>query len=446
MRKRFISILGVFVLLVVTCCGAAVPQTTPILEGLIGGSTVKAATYQEKIASWDTDNSYTVTKGSFKFYAHLSKDKKKAWVYKVTTKKKKAAPTKLDFPKKINKVNVTRIGADMSFEPEEDLDFYQNVFGVWVEYAHGCDGYGIANSKIKSMTLPATVTEIEMCSFSGMRALTKVKIPDKVKVLDSEIFYGCKKLKEVKLPKNLTEFSSHTCFTDCPKLDKVTISKKSKKFTAKNGLLLSKNGKNLVWVVPKKKTVTVPDRVTTIETGAFYSSNATTVKLGKNISDLQRDCLSGTEIEKITVDKANPVYAKSGQCIYRRTDGLLTVAIAKSAELVVSNKVKKMTADATLCGTLTEDRGVRLLDIPASVTWLGAEWNFAIPVGGGESKVYFRGTTPPQLEKGGGEFNAKLPIFCKVYVPKASLKAYQDWYKATGDFEFILDEKDWCTF
>ena len=444
MWKRFISVLGVFVFFVVACCGAAVPQTTPMLTGLIGGSTVKAATYQEKIASWDTSNSYTVTKGGFKFYAHLSKDKKSAWVYKVTTKNKKAAPTKLDFPKKIENVNVTRVGADMSFEPEEDLDFYQNVFGVWVEYAHDCDGYGMANSKIKSMTLPTTVTEIERAAFSGMRALTKVKIPDKVKVLDSEIFYGCKKLKEVKLPKNLTEISSHTCFADCPKLDKLALSKKSKKFTVKNGLLLSKNGKSLVWAAPKKKTVTVPKNVTTIETGAFYSSNATTVKLGKNISNLQRDCLSGTKIKKITVDKANPVYAKSGQCIYRKSDGLLAVAIAKSAELVVSNKVKKITADATLCGSLTEGRGVKLLDIPASVTWLGVEWVFAIHMGA-SAKVYFRGTKPPQLEEGGEEFNAKLPIFCEVYVPKGSLKAYQDWYKTVGEFSFI-EKKDWHTF
>ena len=444
MWKRAISILGIFVLLV-TCAGTAMPQSTPMRKGLIGGSIVKAATYQEKIASWNTSKSYTVTKGSFKFYAHLSKDKKKAWVYKVTTKKKKASPTKLNFPKKIKKVKVTRIGADMSFEPEEDLDFYQNVFGTWVEYAHDCDGYNRANSKIKTMTLPATVTEIERSSFSGMRSLTKVKIPDKVKFLDAEIFYGCQKLREVKLPKSFTEFSSYTCFEDCPKLGKLTISKKNKKFTVKDGLLLSKNGKSLVWVAPKKKTVTVPDHVTTIETGAFYSSNATTVKLGKNISDLQGDCLSGTEIEEITIDKANPVYAKDGQCIYRKTDGLLVVAIAKSAELVISNKVKKITADATLCGTLTEGRDVRLLDIPASVTWLGVEWNFAISVGTGDSKVYFRGATPPQLEEGGGEFNAKLPIFCQIYVPKASLKAYQDWYKSVGEFMYV-DEKNWHTF
>lgn len=443
MRKRVISIIGIFVLLLAVGGAGVAPQSTP--SGLIGGSIVRAATYQEKINSWNTSKTYTVTKGSFKFYAHLSKDKKKAWVYKVTTRKKKATPAKLNFPKKIKKVNVTRIGADMSFESEEDLDFYQNIFGVWVEYAHDCDGYSRANSKIKTMTLPATVTEIEKSSFSGMRSLTKVKIPDKVKTLDSETFYGCKKLKEVKLPKNLTDFSTYTCFADCPKLDKLTISKKNKKFTVKSGLLLTKNKKALIWVAPKMKTVTIPDSVTTIETGAFYSSNATLVKLGKSINNLQGDCLSGTEIENITVNKANPVYAKDGQCIYRKSDGLLAVAIAKSAELVISNKVKRITADATLCGTLTESRGVSLLDIPASVTFLGVEWNFAIPVGGGESKIYYRGATPPQLEEGWKEGYAKLPAFCEIYVPKASLKAYQDWYKAAGEFMYV-DEKNWHTF
>ena len=441
MRKLF---LGVFVLLLtVGCAKESAPQSKPVpaSESSTDGDSTQENAAQEKAVSWDLSETYTVTKRNFRFYAHLSKDGEKAWVYKIEAEEE-AAPTSLDFPNIIKKANVTRIGADMSDDPEQE--FYKNVFDVWVENAHGCDGYCRDNSKIKTMTLPATVTEIDQTAFSGMIALTELEIPDQVKVLNAETFYGCSGLREVKLPENLSEISPYNCFAECPKLDKFTISEKNEKFTVESGVLLTKDGKSLVLVPPKKKTVTIPDSVTTIKTRAFYDSYATTITLGKNVVDLEEACLSGEKIENILIDDANPVYAIDGQCIYRKEDGLLAIAIAKSAELIISDKVKKISADSILCGTLSEDRGVNLLDIPASVTWLGAEWVFAINMGA-SAKVYFRGTTPPQLEEGGEEFNAKLPIFCKVYVPEESLKAYQDWYKDTGDFKYI-EKKDWHTF
>ena len=441
MRKLF---LGVLVLLLTAgCAKETTPQSKPVStpENSIDGERIQEETDREKAVSWDMGNTYTVTKRNFTFYAHLSKDGEKAWVYKVEAEKE-AAPTSLDFPNIIKKASVTRIGADMSGNPEEE--FYKNVFDVWVEHAHGCDGYCRDNSKIKTMTLPATVTEIDQTAFSGMRALTKLEIPDQVKVLNAETFYGCSGLTEVNLPENLSEISPYSCFADCPRLEKITLSEKNEKFTVESGMLLSKDDRSLVLVSPKKKEVIIPDSVTTITTRAFYDSYAETITLGKNVVDLEKDCLSGAKIENILIDTANPVYEIDGQCIYRKEDGLLAVAIAKSAKLVVSDKVKKISADSILCGTLDEDRGIKLLDIPASVTWLGAEWVFAMHMGA-YAKVYFRGKTPPQLEEGGEEFNAKLPVFCKVYVPKESLSAYQDWYRDAGDFKYI-EKKDWHTF
>lgn len=277
-----------------------------------------------------------------------------------------------------------------------------------------------------------------------MHSLKKVKIPDKVKELEGETFYGCKKLQEVKLSKKLVKLEPYTCFDDCPKLNKVTLSKANKHLKIENNTLLTKDGKNLIWVIPKKKNISVPDTVEIIETGAFYSSQAKKIHLGKRVIELQTDCLSGTKIETIDVDKENPVYAKDGQCIYRKDDGALVIGVAKQAKLVISNKVQKLTREATLCGTLSEDRELYLLDIPSSVTWLGKEWVFALPVSA-LGKVYYRSVTPPQLEKSGNDGDAQLQIFCEIYVPKQSLAAYQNWYRAAGDFDFI-DKEDWHTF
>lgn len=423
MKRKIANGIVIFMLLAV--CG--------IFTGAREG---KAVTWSKK--------TYTVTKGKFKFYAHLSKNKKKSWVYLVKPKKKKASPTSLKFPKKIKKAAVTRIGADMSIMGDGDNEFYKNIFDVWVEYAHGCDGYCRANSKIKTMSLPPALTQIDYTSFSGMSALTKVRIPDKVKVLHAETFYGCRKLKEVKLPKNLSSFSNYLCFDDCPKLDKVTLSRKNKKYTVSNDILMSKDNKTLIWAIPKKTTITVPDTIETIESGAFFNSQVKNIKLGKYVTNLKSSSIMGTKIETISIDEGNPAYAVDGQCIYNKKDASLVVGIAKNAQLVISDKVKKLTGTASLCGSLSEDRQLYLLDIPASVIWLGKNWDEVLPVSG-LSKVYFRGATPPQVEKKGGYYAASLPVFCDIYVPKGSLSVYKNWYKKLDLYE-DTEKEEWHTF
>lgn len=423
MKRKIVNGIAIFMLL--AACGI-----------FIGVREGKAVTWSRK--------TYTVTKGKFKFYAHLSKDKKKSWVYLVKPKKKKASPTSLKFPKKIKKAAVTRIGADMSIMGDNDPQFYKNIFDIWVEYAHGVDGFCRANSKIRTMLLPSTVTQIDDTSFSGMRALTKVRIPDKVKVLHAETFYGCKKLKEVKLPKNLSSFSNYLCFADCPKLDKVTLSRKNKKFAVSNDMLMSKDKKTMIWAIPKKTTITVPDTVQSIESGAFFNSQVKNIQLGKEVTNLKSGSISGTKIETVTIAEENPVYAVDGQCIYNKRNDSLVVGIAKNEQLVISDKVKKLTKAASLCGSLSEERQLCLLDIPASVVWLGKNWDDVLSVSA-LAKVYFRGATPPQVEKRGGYYAASLPVFCDIYVPKASLSLYKNWYKKLELYE-DTEKEQWHTF
>ena len=87
---------------------------------------------------------------------------------------------------------------------------------------------------------------------------------------------------------------------------------------------------------------------------------------------------------------------------------------------------------------------MKVLDIPASVSWLGKNWlegfGFGFP-----KKTYFRGKTPPKLEIVGDAGYTMLPLWGEVYVPKKSLKKYQNWYKSSGEYEDI-DKDDWKTF
>lgn len=426
---------------------------------VVSAADVKAVRAESwRVKKWNMKKKYTVSKGGFRFHAYLSKDKKETWIYFVETISKasgksyeypgeesaskiKQAPSQLHFPQKIKGAKVTKIGADMTFESKDELDFYQNVFGSWVEYAHNADGYCNAVRNVKSMTLPRSLAELDESAFSGMRKLAKVDIPDAVKTLEYECFYGCKKLREVKLPKRLSNIR-WTCFEDCPRLSKVTLPKSNKKYTTYRGTLLSKDRKKLVWVFPGKKDIEISDTVNSIKTYAFINSQVAAVHLGKNIVNLEQHCLEGKRLNDVTVDTGNSVFARDGQCIYRKSDGALAVGIATKKKLVISDRITKLPEKASLCGELLEDsyNCLEELDISASVK----EMHAFCPVVSVSSRVYYRGNEPPKVI-GIISSYAPIPIFCEVYVPKDALAAYKKWYESFDVLDCI-EKRDWHTF
>lgn len=390
-----------------------------------------------KAATWDVTKTYTTTNGGFEFSSYLSTDKKESWIYLVKPKVEGASPKSLNFPEQIENVPLTRIGWDDTNDPEEQAEFPKNIFNQVVESAHSVDGNSTESAGIKTMTIPDTVIIINSGTFAGMSALTKVDIPDSVTELKPLTFYGCKNLKEVKLPKNMLSYQN-SIFYNCKKITKITLSSENSKFKVKNNMLMSKDGKILYWIASGKKKATVPNSVTTIE--SVGSSCVGTIVLGKNVTDLKYGSLRS--VADITISKKNPLYAKDGQCIYRKKDKALLIGIVKDNKLVISEKVKKTVKVTYTCG-----QKLKILDIPASVTYMSAEsytndWSshFMYAV----RKVYFRGKTPPHT----GSEKVGIGASSKVYVPKGSLKRYKNWYKRhkSADTGNRLLKSHWYTF
>jgi hypothetical protein len=82
-------------------------------------------------------------------------------------------------------------------------------------------------AKIKSVTVPDTVTKIDDYAFAFSRELEKVVLPDSVKSIGTNAFAGCIKLKEIKLPKKLKTLGMYSF--DASGLREITIPKSVKK-------------------------------------------------------------------------------------------------------------------------------------------------------------------------------------------------------------------------
>lgn len=108
------------------------------------------------------------------------------------------------------------------------------------------------NKKLKTLKLGKNITSIGDKAFYKCTALTKVTIPDKVKTIGKQAFYGCKNLKTVTIGKNVSKIGSKA-FYGCKKLKTLII--KSKKLTTKKigSKAFSKTPKSMTVKVPKKK-------------------------------------------------------------------------------------------------------------------------------------------------------------------------------------------------
>ena len=205
-------------------------------------------------------------------------------------------------------------------------------------------GGAFANHKnLTSVTLPESITLIDYNAFSGCAALQSITIPKNVKEIsyafgnctnlkeidvdtDNPYYYSvggalvetegnvllqypigrsdksytvpegireigsafslCEALECISLPASLEEYDRYD-FTGCPNLTTIEVSPDNLTFKSIDGVLLSKDGTQLLQVPPAKDgAYTVPDGVTDIEYNAFHSSRLSEVTIPEGIAKL----------------------------------------------------------------------------------------------------------------------------------------------------------------
>ena len=77
-------------------------------------------------------------------------------------------------------------------------------------------------AKLKTISIPNTVTSIKQAAFANCTSLESITIPDSVTTIEYEAFFECSALKNIKLPKNLKVIDSYT-FYHCTSLKSIEI-------------------------------------------------------------------------------------------------------------------------------------------------------------------------------------------------------------------------------
>ncbi len=121
--------------------------------------------------------------------------------------------------------------------------------------------------------IPEGVTNIAQFSFERCRLLQKVNIPDSVLRIESSAFFGCESLQSVTIPKNVQGIGSQA-FSACDQLIEFKVAEGNPRYSARNGMLCGKSGREVVCCPEGLKDVEIPEGVVGISKMAFgYNTN-----------------------------------------------------------------------------------------------------------------------------------------------------------------------------
>ena len=276
---------------------------TATISAITLTNNVKAAT------KWNTSKSVTKEENGIKYSAYLTEDGKESWIYQIKLSKK---ITKLTLPKEINQAKLTRVGFGKElYNKGEDEDAYQNLFGDTIEPWHNCYGDLSNNDKnkqtIETVAIPGTVNQLEIATFSGMKKLKSVVIPEQTASVPAYTFAKCSALSKVTFSKNMNEIDS-TAFVKSNQVKTFSCPKANKTFAVKKGMLTTRSGKTLVLVPNKMKKLTIPSSVKEIKANALNGSQATSIVIPKSVKKIGAKALESKKITKVSLSSKNKTY------------------------------------------------------------------------------------------------------------------------------------------
>jgi len=141
------------------------------------------------------------------------------------------------------------------------------------------------STQLQSITIPASVTSINNYAFNDCRSLSVVNYEDNNKLtsLGDNVFNGCP-IQTFVIPKRLLSMG-HQDFSES--LNQIVVEEGNKFFESIDGVLCSKAEGALVFVPKRKKSLYLPEYVTTLKNGVLqYHYDLQMLVLSVNMSDL----------------------------------------------------------------------------------------------------------------------------------------------------------------
>lgn len=177
--------------------------------------------------------------------------------------------------------------------------------------------YGFGYTKMSSVALPEGLEYIYDSAFYNCNSLTSIEFPSTLREIGPSCFYKVP-LTKVVLPAGL-EVLGKNAFLHCSQLTEVTLNE---------GLVSIGAGTFFGTAIT---SLDIPSTVTTIGDEAFYDVPLSEFTIGANVESIGAGAFSGTNLTTFTVDAANKNFTVVDDVLYNADKTLLVAFPAKCA-------------------------------------------------------------------------------------------------------------------
>lgn len=228
-----------------------------------------------------------------------------------------------------------------------------------------------AGSNIERIVIPSTVTEIGDNAFDRCVYLRDIAVENPAAKFGRAVFSGCYNIRCAKLPvagftgrwfttvEELTIIGDgeipENAFKDCDRLKTVTVA---------DGI--TSVHENAFGGCSNLAKLILPDSLQAIESRAFNECvSLKEFTLPKGVGNVERSVFCGCAIERLRVDKDNPVFHSANDCIIRTADKALVAGCCNS---VIPNDGSVEIIDD---GAFEECGGLVAVVVPSAVKRIG---------------------------------------------------------------------------
>ena len=203
------------------------------------------------------------------------------------------------------------------------------------------------------INFPKSLKTIPYRMLSRCDSLTELEIPEGITRIDDMAFEICGNLTKVKIPSTVTALTGRAFQYD-NKLMNIDISPDNEDYTFSNSSLMSRDGKNLYYVIANTSEINIPETVERIESGSFDSySRAAVLNISKNVKAITT--FFNGNITQINVVEENQYFKSENGNLYNKNMTELIKYTQNQKSFVIPDKVTTVRSYAFIgCGMLQE--------------------------------------------------------------------------------------------
>lgn len=159
-------------------------------------------------------------------------------------------------------------------------------------------------TKLKDIVLPKTLTNIGRAAFGGCKSLEEIDIPESVTAINPAVFTACRSIKRISAGKNL-KYIEPGSFMQCTSLDNIEIPDENPYFKAEGGTVYTKDGETLLAHAGSAESFAIPQGVKTIANSAFwYCENLKAVTLPTSLTTIEQDAFNGSGLSTVSIPQS----------------------------------------------------------------------------------------------------------------------------------------------